>query len=219
MITLNVEYKDSCYPVLYHKGELFQLEEPDNVKYRLLSYFIELWKTTGFLSTGECVVCYEENKIGTLLGCCNFKHFLCVGCYTEMYNAFKFGCPCCRENMFPAMNARMANQKTWFQHESKKNDPWAQFFNKQYNFYNNKCLKIIRDLTDLGLDKYSEEELENTFEYDEETHSVYVCILKTTTVYFWDKNPDYHFNKIQRKVGYKPMNLVRLGGKMRTVME
>jgi hypothetical protein len=121
--------------------------------------------------------------------------------------------------MFPEMNARMANQKAWFQHESKKNDFWALFFNKQYKFYTTKCQGIIRDLKDLGLDKYSEEELENTFEYDEETHSVYVCILKTTTVYFWDKNPDYHFNKIQRKVGYKPMNLVRLGGKMRTVME
>lgn len=220
MITINVEYNNNVYPILYHEGEFFQMEHPSDVKYKLLSYFVKLWRTTGYLSTGECVVCYEENQIGSLMGCCNFKHFLCVGCYSAMYQAFKFGCPCCRENMFIPMADRMANQLTWYQRESNlKNGSWAHIFNEQKRFYSSKIKKVIRELKKLGLDEFSEEDLEYTPGYDDETHSTYLCIIEEQTEYFWNKRSPIHFNKIQRKVGYKPINLARMGGKMRTVME
>lgn len=218
MITIHVTFRNRVYSVLFHKGNVFPLEDPCDVKYKLMTYYIKLWKDTGVLSTGECVVCYEENKIGSLMGCCNFKHFLCVGCTSAMYEAGNFNCPCCRENMVSVMTDRMTNQLNWYQQENRKNDArWGLFCKEAKNRIS--INKIIEYLRELELDSISEEFMQFTYGYDADTHSTSVFISEESHEYYWDLKSPIHFNKIQRKVGYKPMNLARMSRHMKTVME
>ena len=215
MIKLTVTFRDHEYDILYHDGALYPCEFPEDVYYKLMSYYINIWKKTGYLSTGECVVCYEDNKIGTSMGCCNNKQFLCVSCISKMYEAGRYDCPCCRENIVSVMADRMGEQPNWYERIDEK-DPKYEVLNS-FTKGRFSTFKIIKDLQEFDLP--SENELKWFVDYNEETNSYEFEIFENHTQYFWDKKSVIHFNKIQRKVGYKPMNMARMGGKMRTVME
>lgn len=216
MIKLLVTFRNHVYDILYHDGALYPYEDPEDVQYKLMTYYINLWKETGYLSTGECVVCYDDNKIGTSMGCCDNKNFLCVSCIAQMYEAGRYGCPCCRENMISVMADRIGVQSDLYERKFKERDTEYSLIN-EYNKGRFSTFKIIKDLYEFDLP--SEDQLKWWGDYDEETNTSEVEIKEHTQVFFWNKKPKIHFNKIQRKVGYKPMNMARMGGKMRTVME
>ena len=215
MIKLLVTFRNHVYDILYHNGALYPCEDFKDVQYKLMTYYINLWKKTGYLSTGECVVCYD-NKIGTSMGCCDNKNFLCVSCIAQMYEAGRYECPCCRENMISVMADRIGVQSDLYERKFKERDSEYSLINK-YNKGRFSTFKIIKDLYEFDLP--SEDQLKWWGDYDEETNTSEVEIKEHTQEFFWDKKSVIHFNKIQRKVGYKPMNMARMGGKMRTVME
>lgn len=222
MIKLIVEFRNIDYEIFYEDGALYPCEDSRDVHYKLMTYYINLWKKTGYLSTGECVVCFEDNKIGTLMGCCNNKHFLCVSCISKMYEAERYDCPCCRENMISVMSYRMANQLDWFQRKNMNNDPWYSFLCMEAKAAGLlSSSQIINKVSELINDDFpTEDEIRSHFSFDEEDNSIeYILDDTLESLWFWKKKSPIHFNKIQRKVGYKPMNMARMGIKLRTVMK
>ena len=224
MIKIIIEYRNINYEILYQGGALYPCEDSRDVQYKLMTYYINLWKKTGYLSTGECVVCFEDNKIGTLMGCCNNKHFLCVSCISKMYEAERYDCPCCRENMVSVMADRMANQLDWFQRDNMINDPWYGFFCKEAKAAGLlSSSQIIDKLRELGEENFpTEDEIRlNSRSYDDEDNTIQYILNDNSfrvLCWFFPKKSTIYFNKIQRKVGYKPMNMARMGGKMMKVI-
>ena len=222
MIKLIIEFRNIDYEIFYEDGALYPCEDSRDVQYKLMTYYINLWKKTGYLSTGECVVCFEDNKIGTLMGCCNNKHFLCVSCISKMYESERYDCPCCRENMVSVMADRMANQLDWFQRDNMINDPWYSFFcNEAKAAGLLSSSQIIDKIRELGEDDFpTEDEMKSYDTYDEEDNTIEYILNDNIieSIWFWAKKSPIHFNKIQRKVGYKPMNMARMGGKIRKVI-
>ena len=133
-----------------------------------------------------------------------------------MYDAEKYDCPCCRENMIAVMAYRIGEQPNWYEREIKETNPYYNFV-KMYNNGRFSTFKIIKDLYEFILP--SEEELRSYFDYNEDENTYEFEINEDMKDYFWDKKSAIHFNKIQRKVGYKPMDMAKMGGKFRTVME
>lgn len=52
----------------------------------------------GTLSTGECIICYDDNKVGYKTPC---NHFMCMECCEKLFQDDKTinKCPYCRENV------------------------------------------------------------------------------------------------------------------------
>ena len=210
MINLNVFYRNRLYEIIYHNGEFYPKEYEFEVEYKLMSYYISLWRKTGTISTGNCVVCYEDNKIGSYMGCCNNKQFLCVSCIDKMYKAKQYDCPCCRNSMLPVLSHRMKNQPSLF--DKYTNNHSLELLDKH-----NHIKRVISDLENLILP--DEEELTYYEGYDYDSHTLEFQINDTIVSYFWNKKSRIHFNKVLKKIGYRPFNSVKKAGKMRTVME
>ena len=116
MINLDVCYRDLIYEIFFYEGVFYPCYDNITIQWLLNSYFCRREQDEHIKSTGNCVVCYENN-VGTNMGCCDFKQFLCVKCMVMMFSAKTNTCPCCRTEFLSSMYILMDKEKKF--HEKK----------------------------------------------------------------------------------------------------
>jgi hypothetical protein len=202
MITLSVKYKNFFYSIDCHGDDFYPHETQLDIRQKLMNYFIKQSGNHNSSPLGDCVVCYD-NKIGIYMGCCNFKQFLCVDCISELYKAQSPYCPCCRDNLLPIMNDRMKQEKTLIEKEMEVNYYLRKAMNKRVDIQ-----KIINDLYKFNINMIIEEKIKIFCDIDDESGSYLLQICDNEYGYFCSITSRIYFSKIQRKIGFKPINLV-----------
>lgn len=176
------------YKYFYVNGDFCRYYDKDQIYIAFLKHYHNIYKTPSEFPKNECVVCYDTN-VGTYMGCCNFKNFVCIKCISEMCGVGNYNCPCCRENFIPLITHYASNLIK---------------YNKNDNFHINSLNMLFKD--------YNEEEIKSCEEYVEYYDEINAVVLEIDEEcfpsFYLDEEhvKEQHFSKIIRKIGFKPLN-------------